>query len=41
MDGNNVLRFTPLDEAGGFRRAASEQDLSEIAADIFRNKAAG
>ena len=41
MDRNNVLRFTPLDEGAGFRRSASEHDLSEVAFDFFRNKGGG
>jgi hypothetical protein len=41
MGSNNVLRFTPLNERASFRGAASKQDLSEVALDIFRKKTIG
>jgi hypothetical protein len=41
MDGNNVLNFTRLDEGVGFHGATSEQDLSGVGFDIFRNNRIG
>jgi hypothetical protein len=41
MDRNNVLNFTRLDEAVGFRGTMREQDRRGVGIDIFQNNGIG